>query len=130
MSPLPGILAGLILAAACGPCQAQGANIGLSLRVLPASGEALAAMDLPMPPQARALPAGRHHQRLLYPGPADAARRFYETTLPALGFERMRLYATGATWVRGGIRAELQFLPVVGEQDATGILVRIDDEKS
>jgi hypothetical protein len=123
VSPLAGIVAGLLLATACGRAFAQSASFGASLRVLPEHVAMETPADLPMPPQAQLLPPGRHTSRLLYVGSANDARRFYENTLPALGFHLTQDKANGAVWERADIRAELQFYPVAGTQDATGILV-------
>ena len=124
MSPLAGIVAGLLLATACGQALAQqSATFGASLRVLPEHVATETPADLPMPPRAQVLPPGRHTSRLLYAGSANDARRFYENTLPALGFYLTQDKANGAVWERSDIRAELLFHPVVGMQEATGILV-------
>lgn len=125
MSPLAGIAAGLLLATASSHALAQSASFGVSLRVLPEHAAAGTPVDLPMPPSARALPPGRHSSRLLYVGSANDARRFYENTLPALGFYLTQDTPNGAVWERADIRAELLFHPVAGVREATGILVMI-----
>ncbi|GAB3093768.1 hypothetical protein [Lysobacter terrae] len=125
MSKLTGIIAGLLLAVACGYAFAQSASFGLSLRVLPKHtgpvGDPPA--ELPIPPQARRLPPARDATRLLYAGSAGDARRFYETTLPDLGFYLTAQKIDSVVWERDDVRAELLFYPVVGAQDATGIIV-------
>jgi hypothetical protein len=126
MSPLSRIAAGLAIAFVCGPVFAQSASFGLSLRVLPPSGNEQT-VELPTPPQAQALPRGNRDQRLLYAGSADDARRFYETTLPALGYYRTERKPNGSVWERGEVRTELLFYPVTGEPLATGILIRVID---
>jgi hypothetical protein len=123
MSPLVGLVAALFLATACGRASAQSASFGLSLRVLPEATVDEAPLDLPKPPQAQVLPSGRHASRLLYGGSADEAKRFYDSALPDLGFQLMQRKSNGAVWERGSVRAELQFYPVAGAEDATGILV-------
>lgn len=120
---LAGIVAGLLLAIACRQVLAQSASFGATLRVLPGHVATGAPVDLPRPPQAQVLPPGRHSSRLLYAGSANDARRFYEDTLPQLGFHLTQDKSDGAVWERADIRAELLFYPVAGMQDATGIMV-------
>lgn len=123
MSPLAGIVAGLLLATACRQAFAQSASFGATLRVLPEHVATGAPVELPKPPRAQILPPGRHSSRLLYVGSANDARRFYADTLPQLGFHLTQDKADGAVWERADIRAELLFYPVAGMQDATGIMV-------
>lgn len=124
MSPLVGLVAALLLATACSRASAQSASFGVSLRVLPEHADARP-VDLPKPPQAQVLPPGPHASRLLYGGSADEAKRFYENALPGLGFELRQRKSNGHIWERGNVRAELQFCPVAGAQQATGILVTL-----
>jgi len=93
------------------------------LRLLPEQASTATPVELPTPPQAQHLPPSRDAKRLLYAGNADEARRFYESTLPQLGFYLSRQNAASATWERSDVRAELLFYPVIGEQEATGIIV-------
>lgn len=123
MSPLAGLVTALLLVTACSQAHAQSASFGLSLRVLPEQATDETPVDLPRPPQAQVLPRGHHASRLLYGGSAEEAKRFYENTLPNLGFQLMQRKSNGHIWERGNVRAELQFYPVAGAQDATGILV-------
>lgn len=116
-------IAGLLLVAACGAALAQSASFRVSLRVLPQQPDSAVPVELPTPPQARHLPPSRNAKRLLYAGNADEARRFYESTLPQLGFYLTQEKTNGATWDRSDVRAELQFYPVVGREEATGIIV-------
>lgn len=117
------IVAGLLLVAACGAALAQSASFQVSLRLLPEQAGTATPVELPTPPQARHLPPSRDAKRLLYAGNADEARRFYESTLPRLGFYLTQAKTNSATWDRSDVRAELQFYPVVGKEEATGIIV-------
>lgn len=123
MSPLATIALVLLLATASSRASGQNASFTASIRVLPERIATGTPVDLPMPPQARPLPPSRDARRLLYAGSPDDARRFYEATLPALGFHLAQRKANGATWERADVKAELSFHPVVGGQEATGISV-------
>lgn len=125
MSPLFQIAAALLLATAIGPAFAQRADFQVSIRVLPERPTTGLVTDLPLPPRARILPPGKHARRLLFEGNPGDARRFYEATLPELGFHRTRMTATGEIWERADVSAELSFHPVVGGKEATGILLMI-----
>jgi hypothetical protein len=124
MSSLAKVIAGLILFAACGQALGQTAGFRVSVVVLPERASTSMPLDLPTPPQARMLPASRDAKRLLYGGNPVAARRFYENTLPELGFYLSRQDAGGAVWDRADVRVELRFYPVIGD-DATGIHVMV-----
>jgi hypothetical protein len=130
MSPLAGIVVGLLLAAACGHARAQSANFGISLRVLPEHVASETPVDLPRPPQAQVLPPGSHSSRLLYVGSANDAKRFYANALPGLGFQLTQDKANGVVWERADIRAELLFYPVAGMKEATGIFVMMVPRES
>lgn len=123
MTKLTCTIAGLLLTVACGYAFGQSANFGVSLRVLPAGPLPELPAELPMPPQAQRLPPSRDAARLIYAGSAVDARRFYEDTLPELGFYQTAQKADSAVWEREDMRAEVSFYPVVGMQEATGILV-------
>ena len=124
MTKLTCIIAGLLLTVACGYAFGQSASFGVSLRVLAPDRAPLEPLsELPIPPQARRLPPGRNATRLLYTGDAGEARRFYEDALPGLGFYRTAQKADSVVWEREDLRAEVLFYPVVGAQDATGIIV-------
>jgi hypothetical protein len=124
------IIAGLLLAAASGVAFGQSASFKVSLRLLPEQAGTATPVELPTPPQARHLPPSRDAKRLLYAGNADEARRFYESTLPQLGFYLTQAKTDSATWDRSDVRAELQFYPVVGREDATGIIVTMRPRES
>ena len=124
------IIAGLLLVAACGAAFGQSASFQVSLRLLPEQTGTAAPTELPTPPQAKHLPPSRNAKRLLYPGNADDARRFYESTLPQLGFYLTQAKTDSATWDRSDVRAELQFYPVVGKEEATGIIVTMRPRES
>lgn len=127
MSPPYRITTGILLIAICGVALAQSASFQVSLRLLPEREDAATAalLELPAPPSARHLPPSRDAKRLLYAGSADDARRFYEGTLPQLGFHLTQVGADSATWDRSDLRAELLFHPVVGMEEATGIIVTL-----
>jgi hypothetical protein len=130
MSPSFRIIAVLLLGAASGAAFGQSASFQVSLRLLPAQAGSTAPTELPTPPQAQHLPPSRDAKRLLYAGNADEARRFYESTLPQLGFYLTQAKTNSATWDRSDVRAELQFYPVVGKEDATGIIVTMRPRES
>jgi hypothetical protein len=119
------IVVALFLATACGHAVAQRADFQVSIRVLPERAVTGIPVELPIPPRARILPPGKHTQRLLFDGSPGDARRFYEDTLPELGFHRTRMTAAGEVWERADVSAELLFHPVVGGEEATGILLMI-----
>ncbi len=123
MSPLARVVAGIFLAVAADQTFAQSASFGLSLRVQPEHVAPEVPIDLPRPPHATVLPPGRHSSRLLYDGSALEARRYYESAMPALGFQLVQRRTNGAVWERGSVRAEVLFYPVAGAQEATGIIV-------
>lgn len=123
MSPLVRVAIGLFLAAASGQIFAQSAGFGLLLRVQPEQVAPEAPIELPRPPHTTVLPPGRHSSRLLYDGSAIDARRYYESALPALGFQLVQHKANGDVWERGRVRAEVLFYPVAGVREATGIIV-------
>ena len=130
MSPLFRISAGIVLGGLCGVAFAQSASFQVSLRLLPEPAAPAALVELPTPPRARHLPPSRDAKRLLYAGNADEARRFYEGTLPQLGFHLTQAKADGATWERSDVRAELLFHPVAGREEATGIIVTMQPRAS
>lgn len=130
MSPFFPIVVALLLAFASGHAFAQSADFRVSIRVLPERTATGSPTELPMPPRAQLLPPGKHARRLLFDGTPGEARRFYEDTLPGLGFHRARQTATGDVWERADVRAELLFHPVVGGEEATGILLTISPRKS
>lgn len=117
------IVAGVLLAAGYGVAFGQSASFQVSLRLLPEHAATAVPVELPTPPQAQQLPPSRDAKRLLYAGNADEARRFYESTLPQLGFYLTQAKANSATWDRSDVRAELLFYPVAGKEEATGIIV-------
>ena len=119
------ILAGVLLAALCGGAYAQNASFQVSLRLLPEHAATGAPVELPTPPRVQHLPPSRDAKRLLYAGNAAEARRFYESTLPQLGFYLTQENGNSATWDRSDVRAELLFYPVVGEKESTGIIVTV-----
>lgn len=125
MSPLFQIVIALLLVTVPGHALAQRADFQVSIRVLPERAATDIPVELPIPPRARILPPGRHAQRLLFDGSPGDARRFYEDTLPDLGFHRTRMTAAGEVWERADVSAELLFHPVVGGEEATGILLMI-----
>jgi hypothetical protein len=128
MSPFAKLIAGLFLAAACSQALGQSASFRVSVVVLPERVTSMP-LDLPAPPQAQVLPASSDAKRLLYRGNPGAAMRFYESTLPELGFHLSRQDASSATWERADVRVELRFYPVIGH-DATGIHVTISPRLS
>ena len=130
MPSVYGTTVALLLATACSDAFGQSASFTASIRLLPERVTAGASVELPMPPQAQVLPPGRHARRLLFVGSPDDARRFYEDTLPGLGFHLSRQKTDGAIWERGDVRAELLFYPVVGGREATGIIVVISPRPS
>jgi hypothetical protein len=130
MSPLVQIAAALLLVIVSGRSFAQRADFQVSIRVLPAQVATDIPTELPLPPGTRILPPGKHARRLLFDGSPGDARRFYEDTLPDLGFHRTRRTATGEVWERADISAELLFHPVVGGKEATGILLMISPRAS
>jgi hypothetical protein len=130
MSPLFQIAIALLLVTLPGHVLAQRADFQVSIRVLPAQVATDIPTELPLPPGTRILPPGKHASRLLFDGSPGAARRFYEDTLPDLGFHRTRRTATGEVWERADISAELSFHPVVGGKEATGILLMISPRAS
>lgn len=125
MSRSARIIAGLVLATACGQVLAQSATFGVSMRVLPEHVATAGPVDLPTPPGAQPLPPSRDAKRLLYGGSPADAMRFYGNALPGLGFFLTRQDALGQVWERADVRAELLFHPVVGEQNVSGIYVTI-----
>ena len=125
MSLVRGTIAVLLLATASGDAFAQTASFRTSIRILPERVATAASVELPVPPQAQLLPPSRHAKRYLVPGRPDQARRFYEDTLPGLGFYLAQQRDNGAVWERSDVRAELLFHPVVGGRDATGIIVTV-----
>lgn len=125
MPGLAAIVAGLLLLVACSQACAQSASFGVSMRVLPERPATEGPVELPTPPGAQTLPPSRNAKRLLYQGSADEAKRFYAAALPDLGFFLMRQSADGQVWERADVRAELQFYPVIGEQEAAGIYLTI-----
>jgi hypothetical protein len=129
MSPSFRIIAVLLLGAASGAAFGQSASFQVS-RLLPEQAGSTAPTELPTPPQAQHLPPSRDAKRLLYAGNADEARRFYESTLPQLGFYLTQAKTDSATWDRSDVRAELQFYPVVGREEATGIIVTMRPRES
>jgi hypothetical protein len=117
------VVVGVFLAAASGQIFAQSASFGLQLRVLPEEAAPEVPVELPRPPRTIVLPPGGHSSRLLYDGSAIDARRYYESALPALGFQLVQHKANGHVWERGRVRAEVLFYPVAGTPEATGIIV-------
>lgn len=113
--------------AACNQASAESDSFRVSIVVLPERAATTVPMDLPAPPQAEILPASRDAKRLLYQGTPGEARRFYEGTLPRLGFHLAQQDANGAVWVRADVRAELRFHPVAG-RETTGIHVMISPQ--
>lgn len=130
MSPLFQIVVALLLATASGHAFAQSADFRVSVRVVPERTETGSPAEFPIPPRAQILPPGKHARRLLFEGSPGEARRFYEDTLPGLGFHRARQTATGEVWERADVRAELLFHPVVGGEEATGILLTLSPRQS
>ncbi len=122
MSRLLCVIAGFSMAAACGYAFAQSASFGLTLRVLPEA-SAPAPAELPLPPNAQALPPSRSSRRLLYFGSTGDAQRFYAGELPKLGFLLAQQKHDREIWEHESVRAELQFFPVAGAREATGIIV-------
>lgn len=130
MSPLFQIVIALLLVTVPGHALAQRADFQVSIRVLPERVATDIPTELPLPPGTRILPPGKHDRRLLFDGSPGDARRFYEETLPDLGFHRTRRTATGEVWERADVSAELLFHPVVGGKEATGILLMISPRAS
>lgn len=117
------IAVGLLVTVVCGYAFAQSASFQLTLRVLPEHAPTGEPVELPVPPQARPLPPSHNAKRLLYAGSEGDAKRFYEATLPELGFYLAQQKPNSAVWERADVRAELLFYPIVGVQQATGIIV-------
>ena len=130
MPGLSRIIAGVLVAALCGVAYGQSASFKVSLRLLPEHASTGTPVELPTPPRVQHLPPSRDAKRLLYAGNAEEARRFYASTLPQLGFYLTQENANGATWDRGDVRAELLFYPVIGEKEATGIIVTMRARES
>lgn len=123
MSPITRILAGLAAAAMCGSAWAQD-SFRVSILVLSERSQIDAPADFPASPQARALAPVGQAQRFVYAGDLDAAKRFYDVELRALGYRLIRTSTDAAVWERNGIMAALRFDPVVGTKQGT-TLVRL-----